>query len=64
MQLEDFVGNSVDVLREARKALGSSEAVTAWLNSPLPNHENKTPAELLETTEGYRLVLDLLKERI
>lgn len=62
MKLENYAANSVSVLREARKFLGSSKAVTEWLNTPLREFLGKSPAELLYTEEGYRTVMEVLRK--
>ena len=61
MKLEEFAANSVDVLREARKVLGSSKAVTEWLNTPLLELGDKSPAELLYSDKGYRVIMEILR---
>ena len=61
MKLEDFAGNSVNLLLEARKTLGSSQKVTEWLNTPLPGCDNKTPANMLGTQHGYEALMAHLR---
>ena len=63
MKLEDFASNTVGVLRKARKILGSSKAVTEWLNTPLRELGDKSPAELLDSDEGYRAVMKILRKK-
>ena len=56
-QVENFVGDTVDMLNKARKALGKSATVTKWLNTPQVSLGNRTPASLMYTDEGAGQVM-------
>ena len=51
-QIENFAGDTVDMLNKARKVLGKSAMVTKWLNTPQAALGNRTPASLMYTDEG------------
>lgn len=44
----------------AAEVLGSEEVVSLWLDSPQPGLGGRLPSDLIKTSEGQRLVLDLL----
>lgn len=54
--IEDYAGDTVDILIEARAALGRSARVTAWMNARQPNLENQVPAKMLSSAEGAKAV--------
>ena len=44
----------------AEEVLGSAQAATAWLKTPLPSLGQVTPLSLLDTDEGAQHVTDIL----
>ncbi len=49
-----------DILMRATDTLGSQEAAEEWLQHPQMALDQRRPVDLLETTEGARLVEDVL----
>jgi putative toxin-antitoxin system antitoxin component (TIGR02293 family) len=49
-----------DILTRATDTLGSQAAAEAWLQRPQIALDQRRPVDLLETTEGARLVEDVL----
>ena len=41
-------------------AFGNKNRLYRWLNTPCPALGNKIPAKLIETSEGFQQVLDIL----
>ncbi len=44
----------------AEEVLGSAEAATAWLKTPIPALGHETPLSLLDTDEGSQQVINIL----
>lgn len=49
------------VKREARRVFGSRIIANEWLNTPIAALGQKRPIDLLESPEGYRDILNVLK---
>ena len=44
------------VMHEARRIAGNDEAASAWMNTPLPAFDGKTPAQLVEDGEAEKVL--------
>ncbi len=56
----DKIIKIVKTLKKAGEAFGDSQKALAWLRSPCYSLGGQIPLELLDTSEGYELVMDTL----
>jgi putative toxin-antitoxin system antitoxin component (TIGR02293 family) len=57
---EDYANRVNRVFERAVQVLGDGEAAQAWMHQENRSLGGKLPLSLLDTEEGYRLVLDTL----